>query len=66
MRKTTLLVMLTGVFVGLSKVLVTVSAGCVLVTKPEPLPTVAPELADAEFEAVPEEIAVNNTVMFVD
>src|ERR1700674_2412446 len=66
MRKTTLLVMLTGVFVGLSKVLVTVRAGCVLVTEAEPLPTVAPELTAAEFEGVPGEVAVNKTERFVD
>jgi hypothetical protein len=58
--------MLTGVFVGLSKVFVTVNAGCVLVTKPDPLPTVTPEFAEAELEAVPDEIAAKKTAMFVD
>src|SRR5882724_974984 len=66
MRKTTLLVMLTGVLVGLSKVFVTVSAGWVLVTKAKPLPTVAPEFAEMELEAVPDEMAVNRTAILVD
>src|SRR3954471_19351922 len=65
MRKTTLLLMLTGELVGLNNVLVTVNAGCVIVTEAFPLLVVAPELAPAKLVALDAVVAAKNTVMFV-
>jgi hypothetical protein len=58
--------MLTGEFVGDSKVFVTVRAGCVLDTIAKLLPVVAPEAAVRLLDAVPAAVAVNETWIFVD
>ena len=66
MRKVTLLPMFTGPLVGMSRVLVTTSAGLVMDTLAEPVPIVAPTLAVAEFVAeTAEAMAVNETEIFV-
>ena len=65
MRKTTLLPMLTGLFVGLSKVFVIVNAGCVIVTEARPLLVVAPELVPAVLVTFAAAVAVKNTLMLV-
>ena len=66
MRKTTLLLMDTGVFVGLNKVFVTFTAALLMriVTLLETLVAVLP-LAVAAFVAVPMASVVKVTVMFV-
>ena len=53
MRKTTLLPMATGVLVGLSKILVTVSAALLTSSVTEETLVAVPPLAVAKFVAVP-------------
>ena len=65
MRNTTLLPMATGVFVGLSKNFVTLSAECVTSSVTLEELTAVPPLAVAKFVAIPVASVINVTVMFV-
>src|ERR1022692_4231891 len=65
MRKTRLLPMGTGGFVGVKRIFVTLSAACVMWTATLEEFVTVPPLAVAELVAQPEAAAVNVTVIFV-